>query len=258
MILEDIINKKYDSLNDNERSIVSYILQNKSDIQNISITELAKVCHTSRSTILRLAQKLGFSGFVEFKYSVRSSIEIDLSGSNKQENLIDKLMDDIQMTNKLYNQTNVKIIMKTLFESKRIFSYGTGWVQLNALNDFHRNIMLSGKTSMILQSKTELELLMSDFKPDDLLIIISKSGDNQSISNIIRELAINNIPVLSITEFKKNELATKTNYNLYFQSSEFYDKYRENPNKKTFVTLNLLLDMLFRDYIIYENNKNLL
>lgn len=255
MILEDIINKKYDSLNENEQSIVSYILQNKNEIQNISITELAKICHTSRSTILRLAQKLGFSGFVEFKYSIKNSIDMNVTVSNEQEDLIDKLMNDIQVTNKLYSQTNLENIMKSLFESKRIYSYGTGWVQLNALNDFHRNIMLSGKTSMILQSKTELELLMTDFNQDDLLIIISKSGDNQSLSDIIRKLAINNVPVLSITEFKKNELATKTDYNLYFQCSEFFDKHRNNPTKKTFVTLHLLLDMLYRDYIDYENRR---
>lgn len=254
MVLEDVINKNYDRLNENERSIVSYVVQNKEETQDISITKLAEVCHTSKSTILRLTQKLGFSGFVEFKYSIKQSVTLNASPQDKDEKLNEKFMTDLQTTYKLFKQTNTTRIIEKIYQSKRIFSYGTGWAQLNALNDFNRNFILSGKTSMILQSKTELRLLMTDFTPEDLIIIVSKSGGNQELSEITKALALNDIPILSITEFKNNELASKTDYNLYFQSTEFYDKHRENPTKETFVTVNILLDMLYREYIQYEND----
>ncbi|WP_080145813.1 MurR/RpiR family transcriptional regulator [Marinilactibacillus piezotolerans] len=251
MELEAIINRNYNRLNENELAIVSYIMQNKEETQDISITKLAEVCHTSKSTILRLTQKLGFSGFVELKYSIKQSIKVN---SNPNENLIDKLLNDIETTYKLFKQTDVKKIVEKIYQSKRIFSYGTGWVQLNALNDFNRNFILSGKNSMLLQSKTELKLLMPDFTSEDLIIILSKSGDNKELSEITKLLTLSSIPILSITEFKNNDLASKTDYNLYFQSSEIYDKHRENPSKKTFITVNILMDILYREYIQYENN----
>ena len=67
-------------------------------------------------------------------------------------------------------------------------------------------------------------------------------------------LYLKEIPVLSITEFKNNDLASKTDYNLYFQSSDIYDKHRENSSKQTFTTVNIVLDMLYRAYIQYENS----
>ncbi|SFP95414.1 transcriptional regulator, RpiR family [Desemzia incerta] len=250
MELEAVINRKYDELNENELSIVSYILKNKKETQDISITKLAEVCHTSKSTIHRLTQKLGFSGFVEFKYSIKQSIELH---SATNDDMIEKLKNDIETTYKLFNQTDVKKIVEKVYQSKRIYGYGTGWAQLNALNDLNRNFILSGKNSMVLQSKTELKLLLSEMDSNDLVIIVSKSGDGIGLSEITQLLSLKKIPILSITEFKNNDLASKTDYNLYFQSSEFYDKHRENTSKKTFVTVNIVLDMLYREYIKYEN-----
>lgn len=250
MELEAIINEKYNLLNENELSIISYILQNKEETQNISITKLAETCHTSKSTILRLAQKLGFSGFVEFKYSIKQNIE---TSKNSHDDIIGKLKNDIEITYKLFHQTDVEKIVEKIYSAKRIYAYGTGWAQLNALNDLNRNFILSGKSSMVLQSKTELKLLLTELNNDDLIIILSKSGDSIELSEITNLLALKKIPVLSVTEFKNNDLASKTDYNLYFQSSMFYDKHRENTSKKTFVTVNLVLDMLYREYITYEN-----
>lgn len=250
MELEAVINRKYDELNENELSIVSYILKNKKETQDISIIKLAEVCHTSKSTIHRLTQKLGFSGFVEFKYSIKQSIELH---SATNDDMIEKLKNDIETTYKLFNQTDVKKIVEKVYQSKRIYGYGTGWAQLNALNDLNRNFILSGKNSMVLQSKTELKLLLSEMDSNDLVIIVSKSGDGIGLSEITQLLSLKKIPILSITEFKNNDLASKTDYNLYFQSSEFYDKHRENTSKKTFVTVNIVLDMLYREYIKYEN-----
>ncbi|MBC9824549.1 MurR/RpiR family transcriptional regulator [Carnobacterium inhibens] len=251
MELEAKINQYYNQLNDNETTIISYILQNKEKCQNISITQLANNCHTSKSSILRLTQKLGFSGFVEFKYSIKQSYE---TSSNIESNSIDTLMGDIEATFKLFKQTTIEPLIEKVYHSKRIYGYGTGWVQLNALNDFSRNFILSGKNTMILPSKTELKLLLPDFTKDDLIIIVSKSGEGKDISEVIKLLYLKEIPVLSITEFKNNDLASKTDYNLYFQSSDIYDKHRENSSKQTFTTVNIVLDMLYRAYIQYENS----
>lgn len=251
MELEAKINQYYNQLNDNETTIISYILQNKEKCQNISITQLANNCHTSKSSILRLTQKLGFSGFVEFKYSIKQSYE---TSNNIESNSIDTLMGDIEATFKLFKQTTIEPLIEKVYHSKRIYGYGTGWVQLNALNDFSRNFILSGKNTMILPSKTELKLLLPDFTKDDLIIIVSKSGEGKDISEVIKLLYLKEIPVLSITEFKNNDLASKTDYNLYFQSSDIYDKHRENSSKQTFTTVNIVLDMLYRAYIQYENS----
>ncbi|MCY8507811.1 MurR/RpiR family transcriptional regulator, partial [Bacillus atrophaeus] len=67
MSLEELINQHYNKLNDNDFYILKYILNHKHTCYLLGINDLAKECSVSRSSILRLSQKLGFSGYSEFR-----------------------------------------------------------------------------------------------------------------------------------------------------------------------------------------------
>lgn len=65
-MLIEAINKNYDKLNASDMQSLTIIMDDLYAIKDMNIEELAKKCNTSKSTILRLTQKLGFSGFSEF------------------------------------------------------------------------------------------------------------------------------------------------------------------------------------------------
>src|SRR5699024_3127031 len=65
--MEELIQKKYDELNENDLEIWKYIISNKETCKQISIQQLAVFCHVSHTTILRFAKKLGFSGYSEMR-----------------------------------------------------------------------------------------------------------------------------------------------------------------------------------------------
>lgn len=67
MKLESLVNERYNSFSDGEMEIAKYILQNKEIIHTLSINQLANNSLSSKSSVLRFAQKLGFSGFTELK-----------------------------------------------------------------------------------------------------------------------------------------------------------------------------------------------
>ena len=50
-----------------ERDVVSYILEHLNEVPSMSTGELARAAYTSKATVVRLCQKLGFSGYQEFK-----------------------------------------------------------------------------------------------------------------------------------------------------------------------------------------------
>ena len=50
-----------------ERDVVSYILEHLNEVPSMSTGELARAAYTSKTTVVRLCQKLGFSGYQEFK-----------------------------------------------------------------------------------------------------------------------------------------------------------------------------------------------
>ena len=57
--MEELIQKKYDELNENDLEIWKYIISNKETCKQISIQQLAVFCHVSHTTILRFAKKTG-------------------------------------------------------------------------------------------------------------------------------------------------------------------------------------------------------
>ncbi|HFI0646584.1 TPA: MurR/RpiR family transcriptional regulator [Streptococcus suis] len=70
-MLEKLVAKHQKSFGDLDRQIVKYMLNNKEALRDLSITDLADATYTSKSTVLRLVKKLGFSGYSEFKYNLR-------------------------------------------------------------------------------------------------------------------------------------------------------------------------------------------
>lgn len=77
MRLEELVNKYYDKLNENDKMIWQYIQANKKKCCDISIEELAEICCISRATISRFTQKLSFDGFREFKLHLKLECEKD-------------------------------------------------------------------------------------------------------------------------------------------------------------------------------------
>lgn len=59
-------------LNDLEILAFDYINCEPKKVQNMTIRELADTIHTSTTTIVRLANKLGFNGWAELKYYLKS------------------------------------------------------------------------------------------------------------------------------------------------------------------------------------------
>lgn len=247
MKLEALVNEHHDKLNENDLAIIAYILKNQEGCQNISIIKLSEACHTSKSSILRLTKKLGFTGFTEFKYSLKQD---EKEKGLESECLIALQGRDLDATLKLMKQTDVADIVRKMSQAERVFGYGTGWGQQNAVKELSRNLMACGKYMLSIPAKTEFDLNMPIITENDFVVIISLSGDGKDIEQNIQTLNLRGVPILSITTFKNNYLASLTPYNLYYQTTPMHTS--GNNEVYSFITLNLVCDILFREYIGYS------
>lgn len=68
-ILEKI-QQNFEHFTPGERLVADYVIQYPIDAFRYSSETLAERAHTSRSNVVRLCQKLGYSGFAEFKYEM--------------------------------------------------------------------------------------------------------------------------------------------------------------------------------------------
>ena len=70
MELKKLIHGK--KLTEAEQQVLSYILEHLDSALSEGVREIARKNYTSTSTIMRLAHKMGYAGFVDMCYKLRS------------------------------------------------------------------------------------------------------------------------------------------------------------------------------------------
>lgn len=244
--IESLYNKNYSNLSENELYIFDYIMKNTEAVSRISITDLAKQLSVSKSTISRFTQKIGFSGFSEFKFYLT-----DVTNNPKdleKETSVEMVMGDIEATYKLFNQADVEGIIADIYKARNVFCYGTGWGQRNALDDLRRSMIVCNKYTVEISAHTELEMISRAANESDVLIIASLSGNVSSFEDELNIFKSRGAKVIAITSIQASLLARIAQYTIYFQTSSIPYK---NDEMVSFLPVSLVTNMLFLKYFDY-------
>lgn len=248
-VFQALIHTYADDLTDNDYYILDYIERHPNDTQKMTIVALSDACMTSKSTILRLTQKLGFSGYSEFKYFLK---EHALKEDHPSD-LFELSRYDIDYTIQLFEEIDKRAIYELIDQAQSLYGFATGFGQENALRELKRYFFASGKHLYHLPALTEFQMALKEITTDDLVILISLSGDVHPILNHLKRLKAKGIPTLSITSFKNNHLAEHSTYHLYYQSTDL-GTYNDHT-QKSFIGLQVLIDLLFRGFLDYKKNS---
>lgn len=246
MNFEQQVRSHYKELTANELEMVQFIIANKEVAVNSSIIELGELLLSSKSSVLRLAKKLGFHGFSELKFALRESIQVAIV---EPEDLVSKLKSDIDRTFRIVNQTNLTPLLTKMRNARLVFLFATGFSQNNALKEFGKDLLVSGRSNMMISGETNLEISETFITKDDLVLIAGLSGETIALKDIIPALKMNNVPIAAITEVGKNYLQDHADYNLYYESSNI-PSYHSN-HMQVMTGLNIALTVLALKYYEY-------
>lgn len=121
MQLEELMNKHYKKLNENDFHVLKYILNHQDTCYKLGINELAKKCNVSRTSILRLSQKLDFSGYSEFRVFLKWEAE---KREEEREDCrsFECLMRDMEASMKYLKNTDLRKMCQLIDEADRILS----------------------------------------------------------------------------------------------------------------------------------------
>lgn len=251
MKFEEVVNEHYDNLNESELHILSYIMNNKEQSSNLSINDLAQKCNVSKSSLLRFTKKLGFSGYSEFKFYIKWEEE-EKKSNITEKNITESLIQDIELTLKHINLQQIDEICEILYKSRRVFLYGTGYSQMNVVKDLQRNFMSINEYFYIIHDNEQIESIVEDLTSEDVVIIISLSGNSKILFPIMKKLNAKNIKVVSMTNLEANYLSSMTAYNLYVTISRIKTQIRD---LNTFIPFYIIGEVLCRQYLIYKLKK---
>lgn len=210
--LDQVISKYYNELSETELEIAKYVMRSKKDMKEISITELAEKTYTSKSSVLRFVQKLGFSGFIEFKYL------IDWEGNS--DSLSYTETDVSYFTEKILDYLTTfeyRRLFDLINESENIFLIATGLSQRYQAQTLQRDFLKAGKNMSMLPAGTNTDLtqaVIEKLTKKDLLIVISTSGENEVLKEMLSVPILKEVPLFSITSHTKNWLQEKSTLSL--------------------------------------------
>lgn len=68
------------------------MVAHQAETLRVNIAELAELCRASRSAVLRFTQKLGYSGFTEFKYDFSLFVHAGLVTRKESANRVQRRM----------------------------------------------------------------------------------------------------------------------------------------------------------------------
>lgn len=251
MQLEKLINERYSSFSEGELAIAKYILQNKEIIHKLSINQLASNSLTSKSSVLRFAQKLGFSGFTELKNFLKWGNYFSQSLTIKS-NLGEQIVKSVTNTVEILKNQNMNEIFQAIEDSKHIYIIGTGWAQQNQASEMQRLFLGIGKEMQVLPfGHTSLyQIMIERMCEKDLLIVFSGSGNNPVLKEALTTPILKNVKILGITANAKNWLMNHSTFGLH---ANIDSPTAVNSIYSLYSPIHVIIELLAYSYVEFLN-----
>ncbi|KAB7668399.1 MurR/RpiR family transcriptional regulator [Bacillus sp. B1-b2] len=253
MKLEGLINEKYASLSEGELAIAKYILENKEIIHKLSINQLANNSLTSKSSVLRFAQKLGFSGFTELKNFMKwGNFFSDEQVENS--NLDERIITSVTNTIEHLKNANMEELFRAIKESEHIYIIGTGWAQQNQASELQRMFLGMGKEMQVLPfGHTSLyQVMIERMCEKDLLIIFSGSGNNPLLKEALTTPILKNVKILGITASENNWLANNSTFHI---NAQIDAPTTDTAIYSLYSPIHVIIEVIVYNYVEFINRR---
>ncbi|MBT2601009.1 MULTISPECIES: MurR/RpiR family transcriptional regulator [Oceanobacillus] len=230
---------------DLEFSLYNFIVTHPEKVIYMRIRDLANETHVSPTSILRFCKKLGYDGFTEFKVQLKMYMNQteNLSFIHSTTSLTEYLERTMQHD---YNQ-RISTISQSIAAAQTIIFIGSGTSGI--LAEYGSRYFSALKKFSLHINDPYFPMYTSSLE-NSVAIVLSVSGETESIINIANRAKEEGTKIISITNYPDCTLAKLSDYNLsYFVSTE----YRETFNLTTQIPVIHLLESLAKETYKYIN-----
>lgn len=211
------IKANYNTFSDIEKKIAAYIMDNPKKLINSTISQVAESLDVSDATVFRFCKKINFKGFqdlkitlaTEFTDGISSYANENLDMNDTQKTIIEKVfkanMAAINDTLASIDAKNMEMAANAMLEADQIVFYGNGGSGAVAMDAHHKFL----RTGLRVSSYTDhhLQLMsVSQLTDKDIIIVISHTGSNLSMMNLLEVAKKNGTKSIGITSFSKSPI----------------------------------------------------
>ncbi|MCK0473441.1 MurR/RpiR family transcriptional regulator [Halalkalibacter sp. APA_J-10(15)] len=216
MKIEELINDNHSTFSEGEKVLAKFILNNKDDIYDLGINELAKKSLSSKSSVLRFAQKLGFSGYTEMKNFMKWENQTT-ENPITQEDFGKMLISNVEQTVNQLNKMDFSKVCEVIERSSNVYITGTGLMQQSLAQEMQRMFLGIGKNMQTFPmdiSTNIYQLVTERISEEDMLIVFSGSGNNPTLKEALSIPLIKNVNILAITGSHHNWLMNNATFGI--------------------------------------------
>lgn len=253
-----------------ESALVEFILAKGTAIEPLTIKEIAEANFVHPSTLIRVAKKLGYKGWLELRnefldeqtYLQTYFEDVDanfpfqsndglMTIANKMASLERTTIDD---TLSLLNHDDLQKAKQLLLNAKQIKIFGSN-ANLLVSQDFALKMRRIQKNVVTSQTMGEDAYEAFNSHEDTCAILISYTGENGFIMQIAKILRKQNIPIIALTSIGENTLASVSQAVLRMTTRERL--YSKIANFTINTSICYLLDVLYSCVFAEDYQKNL-
>lgn len=187
------IQLKRSTLTKNESKACDMICEDLTLVQNYSIQELSDRIGVTKTTIMRFAQKMGYSGYSEFKYALINYVNSSENKADADDSVTyaeNIYADTIRLIHHTADDAVMRKLAKKIIGAKNIYLAGSINSHVSAMQMYY-SLLMFGIRSTVLDSAEDAKSVDLCAAKGDLIILYSVSGKS-SIVKRISDLKENN------------------------------------------------------------------
>ncbi len=225
----------YNQLSKSEKMVADYILNNISDLLNLSIDELSESAGVSKPSVVRFSKSLGYSGYKELKKSVISDFNDrafqnysseqyadirHLSGISMIKNSVKtNSIKSIEDTISLLDDDTLKSVVSHIIKAYSIRLFGTGASSVVA-EDLYYKLLRIGK-NVCHSSDLHIQLTYAaTLTENDVAIIFSYSGLTKEMIEIMNIAKRCRAKTVAVTKYSKSDFVNNADYVIHTVAPE--------------------------------------
>ncbi|MGL5347597.1 MAG: MurR/RpiR family transcriptional regulator, partial [Peptostreptococcaceae bacterium] len=197
MNLVDRINKHSSALSNTEKYCLDNILSDERMVK-ATIQQLADNLNVSTTTVFRMIKKLQYKSFNDFKNDLLLNKTLTLENSylpDEDDKVINNLSRQYLQTLQLMKSIDFEPIVKSIKEAKNVLICAMGMTHYIA-RVLEIKTKLNGINSRHFSDPWFMKLEANNIKVNDLLIILSKTGETKELIEVANVAKLNKSKIL--------------------------------------------------------------
>jgi DNA-binding MurR/RpiR family transcriptional regulator len=207
-----LVQSAYPHLPENQRKVADVLLERIREVPFLSVIELEELSGTSKATVVRLAQSLGFSGYLELRERVREGAQSEISDAGTfpllseetdEETFTTVARQDVQNINQTITQIDREVfarVTEMFLTASRVYTFGLGISSLLArVLAYSLNQVAVRSTAFAHEHETFFEQI-HQVTPSDVAVAFSFHPYSRETIDTAQALAAKGVPLVAVTD----------------------------------------------------------